>query len=91
MPKYNAADIWKDPRVVDALEDGRSADDIMILNCPKCARFGYYNQGSHFTCLFCDKTFDVLSEGEWAMPGVPTVQADSAVTLIDTLDVGDEP
>ena len=36
MAKYTETDIWKDPRVVDALKDGRSADDIMILDCPKC-------------------------------------------------------
>ena len=90
MAKYTETDIWKDPRVVDALKDGRSADDIMILDCPKCGRWGYYNEGSHFTCLLCDQNFYVLSDGE-RREGVPCVQADSAITLADTLDGGDLP
>lgn len=90
MP-YTETDIWKDPRVVDALKDGRSADDIMVLDCPKCGRFGYYNEGSHFTCLFCERDYYVLSEGECVSKGVPSVQADSAVRLSDTLEGEDGP
>lgn len=33
MKKYTETDIWKDPRVVEALKEGRGADDIMILDC----------------------------------------------------------
>ncbi len=51
-------DIWKDPSVKEALRDGRSACDIMVLDCPKCGRWGYYNQGSHFWCRFCDQGFE---------------------------------
>lgn len=87
---YTETDIWKDPRVIDALKDGRSADDIMILDCPKCGRWGYYNQGSHFDCLYCNKSFWVLSEGE-SHPDLPSVEADNAITLADTLDAGDLP
>ena len=77
--------IWRDPRVVDALEDGRAADDIRILDCPKCGKAGYWNEGSHFTCLFCDQTFFVLAEGE-TRPDCPCVQADGAVTLADIVE-----
>jgi hypothetical protein len=50
-------DIWKDPQVQEALKDGRSADDIAVIDCPKCGKWGYYNEGSHFTCRFCKNTF----------------------------------
>ena len=76
-------DIWKDPQVKEALKDGRSADDIAILRCPECNRTGYYNQGSYFTCRFCDKTFYVLTEGE-EYDG-PTVQGDEMISLADTV------
>lgn len=86
---YTETDIWKDPRVIDALKDGRSADDIAILDCPKCGLLGYYNQGSHFTCLRCDQTFYVLSEGE-SRPDAPCVYANEAIMLEDTLEAGME-
>lgn len=57
-------DIWKDPNVKAALKDGRSADDIAVLRCPKCDRWGYYNEGSHFYCRFCRKRWHVYGEGE---------------------------
>jgi len=80
-------DIWKDENVKAALKDGRSADDIAILDCPKCGRYGYYNQGSGFYCRFCRVSFMVLSEDERAPRGVPSVRSDEAVTLADTLTV----
>jgi len=43
-----------------------------------------------FTCLHCDQNFYVLSEGE-RREGVPCVQADTAITLADTLDADDGP
>ena len=90
MAKYTETDIWKDPRVVNALKEGRFADGIAILECPECARWGYYNESSHFTCLFCDKNFYVLSEGE-SREVVPCVQADTVISLADTMDVGEGP
>ncbi len=48
-------DIWKDPNVKEALKDGRGADDIWVIYCPKCGRAGYYNQGSTFYCRFCNR------------------------------------
>src|ERR1017187_7390401 len=46
-------DIWKDPSVKGALKQGRSPDDIMVMACPQCGEWGYYNQGSHFYCRHC--------------------------------------
>jgi hypothetical protein len=56
------SDVWLDPRVKDALAQGRAADDICIMECPSCQQLGYYNQGSHFTCLECNVTFNCVSE-----------------------------
>lgn len=52
-------DIWKDPMVQDALKEGRSADDIQVIDCPMCHEYGYWNEGSHFSCRFCKKTWYV--------------------------------
>jgi len=82
---HTETDIWKDPRLIDALKDGRNANDIMLLRCPLCLRFGYYNEGSHFTCLFCDVDFYALSEDERTIPGIPCVQAEEAVRIADTI------
>lgn len=78
-------DIWKDPAVKEALKSGRSADDIMVIACPKCNRFGYYNEGTSFSCRFCGKRFAVLGEDEPHYGFLPTVRACEAVTLADTV------
>jgi len=57
-------DIWKDPNVKAALKSGRSTDDIMVIACPKCSRYGYYNQGSTFWCRFCKEGWYCCSEDE---------------------------
>lgn len=69
-------DIWKDPGVTEALTDGRSADDIRVMDCPKCSRWGYYNEGSHFSCRFCNRTWHVTTE-----------MAQDSITLADTVTV----
>lgn len=80
-------DIWKDPGVKGALRSGRTPDDIMVLNCPACGRFGYYNQGSTFWCRFCEQGWVCCSEGE--EPPVDRqylfLDMDPPVTLADTL------
>lgn len=81
------SDIWQDPRVKDALNDGRRADDIAVLDCTTCGQTGYYNQGSHFTCLPCDKTFYCVSENETPPDdGTPWLRLEDMRTLADTLD-----
>lgn len=69
-------DIWKDAMVMEALKDGRRVDDIRVLDCPKCSRWGYWNEGSHFSCRFCKRTWYVTSE-----------MADDSITLADTVTV----
>lgn len=50
-------DIWKDPSVKEALKEGRLACDICVLRCRVCDELGYYNEGTSFSCRFCDTTF----------------------------------
>lgn len=86
--RENKFDIWKDPMVKEALADGRPPEDIAVLSCPECGLQGYYNQGSHFSCRKCDKTFDTLSEDEEPQEGCRYVRIDECITLADT--VGEE-
>ena len=80
-------DIWKDPAVKERLKEGRSADDIMVLRCPTCDRLGYYNQGSSFTCRFCDVQFYCCSEDGPAPEGRAYLRLDESdcITLADTV------
>lgn len=77
-------DIWKDPSVKEALKGGRAASDIAVIACPECNQYGYYNEGTTFSCRFCDLTFYVLSEDEEA-EGRRTVSADEVIRLDDTI------
>lgn len=85
-------DIWKDPGVVSALKSGRSANDIMVISCPNCSRYNYYNQGSLYWCRFCKQGWYCCSEGEEPPVGRQYLYLDmeSPVTLADTItDVTD--
>lgn len=75
-------DIWKDPMVKEALKDGRNADDIWVIRCPTCNRYGYYNQGSHFSCRFCKESWriDVETFEE------PVTLADTVTKVTDGYD-----
>ena len=79
------ADIWKDPQVQEALKEGRPSDNIMALPCRQCGEWGYYNQGSHFSCRLCDKTWSVLREEESPTEGVPHMFAIDMTSLADTI------
>lgn len=80
-------DIWKDPSVKAALKDGRLPNDIAVLSCPKCSRWGYYNQGSHFWCRFCKEGWHCLAEGEEPPPYGQYMYLDGFTSLDDTLTV----
>jgi len=81
-------DIWKDPRVKEALKS-RGAEDIAVLACPRCGELGYYNQGSHFTCRFCKQTWSCCTEDEEPPADRPYLYLDDVRTLADTLDGGE--
>ena len=80
-------DIWKDPNVKEALRYGRTADDIMVLDCPKCGRWNYWNEGSGYWCRFCERGWCVLSEDEEPGDTEPIIYANEAITLADTVTV----
>ena|SRR5205809_3624870 len=84
-------DIWKDPRVKAALKSGRPADDSVVLSCPKCGLWGYYDQGSHFTCLHCDENWYCCSEDEAPPTDRQYLWLDGFTTLADTVSVEDVP
>ncbi len=52
---------------------------------------GYYNQGSHFDCLHCGRTWYVCSEDEEAPEDRPYLRLDVMSTLADTLQGEDVP
>lgn len=76
-------EIWNDPNVKAALKDGRPADDIALLVCPRCNSLGYYNQGSHFSCRHCGVGFFACSEGEEPPESMPGVSLDNVIMLAD--------
>lgn len=84
-------DIWKDRNVKSALKSGRDASDIAVLSCPQCGRWGYYNEGSHFTCRFCKQSWYVCSEDEEPPADRPYMFVDGFTTLADTVDYDWEP
>lgn len=66
---------WDDPHVKAALLQ-RPPDDIYLMICHGCGRYSYYNQGSHFSCTWCD----------WSMSGRQldlALDAGEAITLDD--------
>lgn len=80
-------DIWTDPAVKERLKEGWTPDTIMVLRCPECSRWGYYNQGGSFSCRFCDVCFVCLSQDESKPEGRPSLRLDESdcVTLADTV------
>jgi hypothetical protein len=84
------ADIWKDPDVRAALKEGRSAEDIAVLACPKCGKFGYYNQGSHFYCRACKQGWYCCSEGEEPPADRQYLVLDGFLSLADTVQTGED-
>ncbi len=60
---------WEDPNVKRVLSM-RPPEDVLLLPCQGCGSYGYYNQGSHFSCAWCDWFVEgvaldqVLDQGE---------------------------
>ena len=80
---------WNDdPNVKAALKE-RSPSDVMLLCCPACGDYSYYNEGSHFTCYFCGAGYYVATEDEGGFPG-PFVAVEDAITVEDALEVPED-
>ena len=81
--------VWSDPNVVEAFRDGRTADDICVLNCVQCGALSYYNLGSWFTCRHCDRTWFVANEDEveeCVTEGRPYILVDVLLTMADVVE-----
>lgn len=61
-----------DEMVIEALKDGRHAEDIYLVTCPWDGVTSYYNQGSHASCRKCGRDL--------------TPQIADAITLSDYWD-----
>lgn len=85
MKSKRVCDIWKSNAVVAALKK-RTPDDIAVMDCPKCGVTSYYNQGSHFSCRGCHRTFYAANQDEEIYRG-PVVYCEDARMLSDI--VGD--
>jgi hypothetical protein len=63
--------------VIEAIKDGRHADDIWLVDCPSCGIPSYWNEGSHAHCHLCG--------------GDISDQVDDAYTLADFWTVASYP
>lgn len=79
------SDIWKDANVKAALKEGRPAEDIAVLRCPKCDEWNFYNQGSYFWCRHCEQEWYCCSEGEEPPDDRQYLFLDGFTTLADTV------
>lgn len=67
MSEHHSA--WDDPDVKAALKQ-RDAGHIALICCGNCHCYSYYNEGSHFSCQWCDWSVsgedldDVIEAGE---------------------------
>jgi hypothetical protein len=88
IARQNQADaehrnIWDSTGVKEALADGRPPDDIRLLRCPECQRWGFWNEGSHFSCEYCLKTWLCFNQDEKPDADMPWIRCDEVVTLAD--------
>lgn len=60
---------WDDPNVKSALKQ-RGADHVYLICCFECGNYGYYNEGSHVSCQWCewsvsgDELDSIIDNGE---------------------------
>jgi hypothetical protein len=54
-------DAWEDPNVKEALKQ-RGSQDIYLICCEQCHNYCYYNEGSHFSCQWCDWSTSAIDE-----------------------------
>jgi len=72
--------IEDDETVIEALRQGRLADDIWLIDCPWCGVPSYYNEGFHCTCRICGREIGQYSDEArtladyWEMEPYPSDQ-----------------
>jgi len=84
MPEVAFRSAWDDPNVKAALKSKRPPSDIALICCSMCGNYGYYNQGSHFSCSCegCDWSISGDEIDAWIDNG--------EVTTLDDLNYGEE-
>ncbi len=78
QPYRNA---WEDQNVKAALKQ-RPASQVMLICCPLCHNYGYYNEGSHWSCSVGD-CGGFLGSGELDA----AIDAGEVITLDDYTDM----
>jgi hypothetical protein len=68
---------WDDPNVKAAMKQ-RPLEQVCLICCERCGNYGYYNEGSHFSCSVdgCD----------WSVSGGDLdrlINAGDVITLAD--------
>lgn len=74
-------DAWDDPNVREAIRT-RSPHLIMLICCERCGNYGYYNEGSHFSCS--------VPACEWSVSGKELddlIESGDVISLDDYTDV----
>ena len=51
-----------DPNVLAALREGRQGYDILLIECPVCGTYSYYNKGFHASCFSCGEDLSDLTD-----------------------------
>jgi hypothetical protein len=72
-------DPYNDSNVQEALK-GRSSEEVSLACCRECGQYSYYNDGSHFTCHWCD----------WSASGGildDMIEAGKVISLADYADL----
>jgi hypothetical protein len=59
MSEFRSA--WNDPNVKAALKQRRPTD-IALIECCACGNYGYFNEGSHFSCSVEGCEFSISGE-----------------------------
>jgi hypothetical protein len=80
MAEYHSA--WEDPNVKAALKQ-RDTGHVYVMCCAECHNYSYYNEGSHFSCSWCD----------WSVSGDDldaALENGGAITLDEYLGMDEE-
>lgn len=72
---------WDDPNVKAALKQ-RGSSHVCLICCEQCGNYGYYNEGSHFSCS--------VDGCEWSVSGEDLdmlIDNGEVITLDDYVDM----
>lgn len=77
---------WEDNNVKAALKQ-RPAHLVMLICCPVCHNYGYYNEGSHWFCSVdeCQGSFD-SEEIDWLIDNGEVITLDDYTEMMVNAD-----